>query len=94
MKKFMLLHLGFEKPTPEIMAAWRAWFAAIADKQVDHGGFAGGREVTRGGVQDLPWNMESITGYHVIEADSLAAAVEVARSCPFIAGVRVYELRT
>ena len=23
MKKFMLLHYGFEKPTPEIMAAWK-----------------------------------------------------------------------
>ena len=22
MKRFMLLHYGFEKPTPEIMAAW------------------------------------------------------------------------
>lgn len=22
MKKFMLLHFGFEKPTPEIMEAW------------------------------------------------------------------------
>ena len=26
MKKFVLLHYGFEKPTPEIMAAWGKWF--------------------------------------------------------------------
>jgi hypothetical protein len=25
-KKFVLLHYGFEKPTPEIMAAWGKWF--------------------------------------------------------------------
>ena len=24
MKKFMLIHYGFEQPTPEIMAAWKA----------------------------------------------------------------------
>ena len=25
MKKFMFLHFGFEKPTPEIMKAWETW---------------------------------------------------------------------
>ena len=33
MKKFMILHLGFEKPTPEIMAAWGKWFESIAERQ-------------------------------------------------------------
>jgi hypothetical protein len=37
MKKFMYLHFGFEKPTPEIMMAWQAWFESIADKQVAQG---------------------------------------------------------
>ena len=44
MKKFMLLHFGFEKPTPEVMAAWGRWFASIADRQLGQGGFRGGRE--------------------------------------------------
>ncbi len=39
MKKFMLLHFGFEKPTPEIMAAWGEWFESVADKSVENGGF-------------------------------------------------------
>ena len=42
MKKFMLLHFGFEKPTPEIMAAWNKWFESVADKTVEKGGFHGG----------------------------------------------------
>ena len=37
----MLLHFGFEKPTPEIMAAWGKWFESIADKTVENGGFHG-----------------------------------------------------
>jgi hypothetical protein len=28
MKKFMMLHFGFEKPTPEIMTAWNNTFIA------------------------------------------------------------------
>ena len=93
MKKFMFMHFGFEQPTPEIMKKWHAWFAMIADKQVEQGGFAGGREITKAGTKDLPWGMESITGYNIIEADSLDDAVKLAESNPFIASIRVYELR-
>lgn len=94
MKKFMFLHCGFEKPTPQIMQAWHAWFALISDKQVDQGGFSGGREIAKSGTRDLPWNMESITGYNIIEAESLDAAEKLAQSCPFIASIRIYELRS
>ena len=38
MKKFVLLHYGFEKPTPEIMTAWGKWFEAMKDKIIDMGG--------------------------------------------------------
>ncbi len=94
MKKFMLLHFGFEKPTPEIMAAWHKWFESIADKQVDQGGFSGGREISKSGTRDLPWDMDSITGYNIIEAEDLDAAVTIARDNPFIASIRIYELRS
>lgn len=94
MKKFMLLHFGFEKPTPEIMQAWHAWFASIADKQVDHGGFGAGREISKNGARDLPWNMDSITGYNIIEAETLDAAEKLARGNPFITSIRIYELRS
>ncbi len=90
----MFLHIGFEKPTLEIMKAWEAWFGSISDKQVDQGGFSGGREVSKSGTKDLPWNMESITGYNIIEAESLDAAEILALSCPFISSIRVYEVRS
>jgi len=92
-KKFMFLHFGFEKPTPEIMQAWHAWFESIADKQVDQAGFSGGREISRNGTRDLPWDGESITGYNIVEAESLDAAEKLARSNPFIRSIRIYELR-
>ena len=71
MKRFMLLHIGFEQPTPEIMRAWKAWFETIAARQVDQGGFVGGRVVSKQGVAELPWDRDAMTGYNIIEAESL-----------------------
>jgi len=94
MKKFMLLHFGFEKPTPQIMAAWQKWFESIADRMVDQGGFNGGREISKSGSKDLPWSMESITGYNIIEAEDLDEAQKIAQKNPYISSIRVYEIRT
>lgn len=93
MKKFMLLHFGFIPPTPEIMKDWQNWFESIADKQLEQGGFAGGREILKSGTRELGWDMGSITGYNIIEAESLDEAEKIAQSNPFIASIRVYELR-
>lgn len=93
MKKFMILHFGFQKPTPEIAQAWKTWFASIADRQLDQGGFGSGREISREGTRELPWGMESITGYNIIEAEDLDAAEKIARANPYVASIRVYELR-
>ena len=94
MKKFVLLHFGFKNPTPEIMDAWNAWFESIGKRSVENVGFGGGREISKSGTKDLSWNMESITGYNIIEAESLDAAEKLAQSNPFIAGIRIYEVRS
>lgn len=90
----MFLHFGFQEPTPEIMTAWHAWFESIADKQVDQGGFSTGREISKNGTRELPWDMECITGYNIIEAESMEAAEKLAQSNPFISSIRIYELRS
>ena len=94
MKKFLLLHIGFEPPTPEIMEAWGGWFESIKHVEVDSGGFAAGKEITSAGVIDLPMNTEGATGFSIIKAENLAEAVKIAHTCPFITGIRVYELRS
>jgi hypothetical protein len=92
-KKFVLLHYGFEKPTPEIMAAWGKWFEAMKGNIVDMGGhFSGGREISKAGTKDLPLGLESITGFTIISAASLDDAETMARSNPFISSIRVYEI--
>lgn len=92
MKRYMLLHIGFEKPTPEIMEAWGQWFEAVKDRTVEHGGLRNGREISRDGTRDLNWDMEAITGYSIINAESLEEAEAIARDNPFIASIRVYEV--
>ncbi len=93
MKKYLLLHYGFEKPTPEIMEAWGAWFGSVADKTIDQGGFTGGREISNSGTRELPWDLDCITGYNVIEAEDFDAAEKIASTNPFISSIRIYELR-
>ena len=92
MKKFVIFHFGYETPTQEIQEAWGKWFASIGGKIVDPGSPLGpGREIFRSGTKELPVGSDSITGYTVINADSLDEAEKVAKSCPFITSIRVYE---
>jgi|WetSurMetagenome_2_1015567.scaffolds.fasta_scaffold22961_3 hypothetical protein len=66
----------------------------IADKQVDQDGFGSAREVSSAGTQGLPWGMGSITGYNIIKAESIDKAEKIAKSCPYIASFRVYEIKS
>ncbi len=92
MKKFVFLTYGFEKPTPEIMAAWGQWLESIKDNIVDMGHLSSGREISKAGTRNLPLGLESITGFMIVSADSLDDAEKMAHSNPYISSIRVYEL--
>jgi hypothetical protein len=93
MKDYLILHYGFEKPTPEEMGAWQKWFESIADKQVDRGGLRGGGEISHSGIRDLPFGKDSVTGYTIIRAKSLDEAAQIAQDCPIVDSTRVYEIQ-
>lgn len=95
MKKFVLFHIGFEMPTQEIMDAWNKWFQSIAERQVEPStGLGPGREITSTGTRELAFDKNAITGYNVITAEDINEAEEIAKSCPFITAIRVYEIRS
>jgi hypothetical protein len=95
MKRFMLLHFGYDEPTPDVMDAWSAWFASVADKMADMGSPLGpGREISAGGTTELPTDANAITGYSIINAQDMDEAQAIAQGCPFITSVRVYEVRS
>ena len=92
MKKFVLLHSGYEEPTQEVMDAWNSWFASIADKIADMGSPLGpGREISRTGTKALPMGADAITGYTMINAEDMDEAERIAQGCPMITSIRVYE---
>ena len=92
MKKFVLLAVGYENPTKEIMDAWMKWFGEIKEHIVDSGNpFGPGKEITVGGVKGLPHDKGAITGYTIINAESMDGAAKLAKSCPIITSMRVYE---
>ena len=91
MKKFVFLSYGFRTPTPEIMAAWNKWFESMKGSIVDMAGFRGGREISKSGTRDLPMDLEAITGFMIVNAESIDAAEKMAEGNPYITGIRVYE---
>lgn len=92
MKKFVFFYYGHMQPTEENKQAWRKWFASIGDRIVDGGNpFGPGREIKSTGTKELPVGMESLTGYSIINAESMDEAEKIAKACPSITGVRVYE---
>jgi hypothetical protein len=91
-KRFMLMHVGFQKPTPEIMAAWGKWFEKVAPQTIENIGLRNGREVGQNGSTDLSMGLDSITGYTIISADSIEDAQRLAASNPFVSSIRIYEM--
>ena len=101
MANFVLLYSGGSMPETQaeqaqVMEAWGAWFGKIGSNLVD-----GGNPFTpvaktidkNGKVSDGPVGTLA-TGYSIIKADSLNAAVEMAKGCPVFLGggqISVYE---
>ena len=92
MKKFMFLYYGMWTPTQEMKDAWSRWFASISDQLVDSGNpFGPGMEISHTGSKELPLDKEAIAGYSIINANSIEEAEKIAKDCPIITSVRVYE---
>ena len=91
-KKFLMLHYGYEEPTAEIMAAWQGWFAKVGDRFADIGSPLGScLEVSKTGRRELSPDMGAATGYSIISAESREDAERLLEGCPIVASVRLYE---
>jgi len=93
MSKFVLVHIGFEQPTKEIMTAWIKWFEDIKDVTVENIGLKPGKEVSSEGTTDIEFDTQVITGFTIIEVEDLDEAVKIAQNCPFITSIKVQEVR-
>ncbi|MEQ1788675.1 MAG: hypothetical protein ABL966_16610 [Acidimicrobiales bacterium] len=94
MGKYVLVYQGgamaeTEEAQQAVMAAWGAWFGTLGAAVVDGGAPFGASAAVGGGAAT-----SGLTGYSVLEAGDLAAAVTMAGGCPIIADggtVDVYE---
>ena len=101
MANFLLLYTGGSMPEgqaeiAQVMQAWQSWFGEVGSNLVDAGNpFTPQAKsiASDGNVSDGAVGTQA-SGYSVIKADSLDAAVAVARRCPVTQGgakITVYE---
>jgi hypothetical protein len=90
MANYLLTYYGGGMPeSPEenaqVMQAWTAWFGELGEALVDGGNpTSRSRAITPdGSVMDAT---SAPTGYSIIKADSLDAAVAASKGCPVLAG--------
>jgi hypothetical protein len=102
MAKYMLLYTGGmgmaadPEEQEKIMGEWGAWYQEMGESIVDGGTpFGASKNLTDNGVGDGPLGDTPATGYTVIEADSLDAAVDASRNHPHLSHqgqVQVFEM--
>jgi len=90
MANYLLTYYGGGMPeSPEegakVMQAWTAWFGQLGDAVVDGGNpTSQSRAISPdGSVMDATM---APTGYSIIKADTLDAAVALSKGCPVLAG--------
>ena len=100
MTKYLLAYKGGGTPASEqdrqaAMAAWGQWFGSLGAAVVDGGNpFGRSRGIAAGGGRDEGAAGSALTGYSVLQAESLDAAARMAAGCPILKSggtVDVYE---
>ena len=93
MANYLLLYSGGSMPKGQaeqaaVMQAWTAWFGKLGSALVDGGNPTTGKAKTiasDGTVSDASAGTTA-SGYSIIKADSLDAAVKLASGCPVLQG--------
>ncbi len=66
------------------MAKWKAWVGGLGDAVVNPGTYLGmSKTVSSGGVSD-DGGSNPLLGFTIVKADSMDAALEMAKACPHL----------
>jgi len=81
-------HGGKRPETPEAgaaqMARWKAWLEGLGEAVVNPGTPLGkSKTVSADGVSD-DGGSNPLAGFSIVKADSMDAALEMAKACPFV----------
>ena len=94
MKKFVFLYnvSNEDENSKDETDAWMSWFHSIGKSIVDMGNpLIGGKEVKAKVATDVTLEMGMVSGYTIINAPDMDAAIEIASGCPSKTGMRIYE---
>jgi hypothetical protein len=99
MAKYVFAYTGGSTPQSEqeqqqVMAAWTGWFGELGAAVVDPGNPFGPSKSVGGGGAVGDGGASGLTGYSIVNADSLDDAAAKATGCPVLHGggrVDVYE---
>ena len=89
MSNYIFAYHGGKRPeTPEagaeLMARWKAWMGGLGDALVNPGNPLGmSKTVSSGGVSD-DGGSNPLSGFSIVKADSMDAALEMAKGCPHL----------
>jgi hypothetical protein len=88
--KFLLIYHGGNQPQGEeegkaVTEAWMAWFEGLGAAVADGGNPTGAAKSVAPDGSVADFDPASLTGYSILDADSLETAVEMARGCPHLA---------
>jgi YCII-related domain len=89
MPDFIVAYHGGKKPeTPEQgaeqMAKWKAWIGGLGDAMVNPGTPLGKSTFINTDGLSSEGGPSALTGYSVLRADSMEAALDMAKACPFL----------
>ena len=99
MSKFVLVYRGggmSESPDDQekVMQEWMGWFGSLGTSVVDAGNPFGPACTVGSDGSVIQSGSNQLTGYSIIEAESLSQAAEHANGCPVLSGdgtIEVYE---
>ena len=83
-----------EEEQAQVMKAWDGWFSELGSALKDGGNPFSGQAKSISADGSVSDASSPASGYSIIEADSLDAAVDLAKSCPVTLGgasITVYE---
>ena len=94
MTKYVFTYHNSDSTMPEepseieaLMAAWGAWYGEMGDAVVDGGNpFGPTATIAPDGSTTDGAATYQVTGYSIVEAPSLDAAVKMGQGCPVLAG--------
>lgn len=90
MAKYLLTYKGGSMPETEeegakVMAAWSSWLGGLGESLVDGGAPIGQtRTIGADGSVSDGGGADPVTGYSLVKADSLDAALSIAKGCPHL----------